>query len=90
MAKSEEDIRQDIIDITRGTSYNKWQIGITNDPERRLPERGKSPDYAYIARANTIGVARRIEKDFLDKGMQGGPGGGTPDSTYIYLFKKKR
>ncbi len=41
MAKSEEDIRQDIIYITRGTSYKNWQTGITKDSERRLSEHGK-------------------------------------------------
>jgi len=89
MAKSEETIEQEIMSITCNTPCNKWQIGITNNPGRRLlREHKKNPD--YIARTNTIGVARRLEQEFLDKGMGGGPGGGTPDSTYIYLFRKKR
>ena len=88
MAKSEDRIRQDITELTRGTAYRKWQIGITNDPNTRLSQHGVDPNDAFITRANTPGVAQRLEKNFLDKGMKGGTGGGSDDSLYIYLFKK--
>jgi len=66
------------------------EIGITKEPPERLPKKGVDPTEAYIVRANTPGVARRIERDFQQMGMGGGPGGGTPDSTYIYIHRKKR
>jgi len=90
MAKSEDQIRREIKSIIRRIPPEELVIGITSEPPERLPRKGVDPNEAYIARANTSAVARRLEQEFLDKGMGGGPGGGTPDSVYVYIHRKKR
>ena len=43
---------------------------------------------AWIWRtASSDSVARDIEKHFLDKGAQGGSGGGDEESTAVYAYK---
>ena len=43
---------------------------------------------AWIWRpASSDSVAREIEKHFLDKGAQGGAGGGDEDTTSVYAYK---
>jgi hypothetical protein len=64
--------------------YPAWTIGITDDPDRRRQEHG-NPVSWYYWDAVLESSARTIEKYFLDKGMNGAPGGGTYPH-YIYIF----
>jgi hypothetical protein len=64
--------------------YSIWTIGITADPERRKNEHG-NPKYWMQWQADSEGIARDIEKYFLDKGMKGDTGGGE-NPTYVYIF----
>lgn len=79
---SEEVIKAAIERIV--SSYSAWTIGITEDPERRRGEHG-NPSAWHQWQADTEGIARRVEKYFLDKGMKGDTGGGvSPDWVYIF------
>lgn len=66
------------------THYSVWTIGITDDPERRRSEQG-NPKYWYQWRADTEGIARRVEKYFINKGAKGASGGGD-HLNYVYIF----
>ncbi len=88
MAKSEKDIRKAITDYARGGGYKKWRVGIGEDGRERVRQQGADPDEALILTGYSAEVVRMIEQDFLDKGMDGGPGGGSDESKQIYVFKK--
>jgi len=64
--------------------YPSWTIGITDEPDRRKREHG-NPARWYQWYAVTESSARRIERHFLNKGMNGAPGGGISPS-YVYIF----
>ena len=65
--------------------YRMWHIGITDNPDERKSGHGNPPGWT-VWKADSENDARSIEKNFLDKGMQGGDGGGkTPD--HVYIFK---
>ena len=70
------------------SSYSIWTIGITDDPKRRRDEHeaeGKNVKYWSAWKADTETIARNVEAHFLDKGMEGGTGGGE-HPTYVYVF----
>jgi len=67
---------------------NIWTIGITDDPVRRKAEhdgQGNDTKHWKDWKADTETIARSVEKQFLDKGMKGGTGGGE-HPTYVYVF----
>jgi hypothetical protein len=69
---------------------DKWQAGITDDPQARLAEHGVHPTrdaYEWVECKNDD-VARDAEMMLLDAGYQGGPGGGSRRSRFLYVFKK--
>jgi len=66
------------------STYSVWTIGITDDPERRKGEHG-NPAVWYEWKADSEDIARNVEKYFIDKGMQGGGGGGDHPN-YVYIF----
>ena len=72
-----------------GGRYSSYYVGITDDPERRLfvehnvPQNG---DWVY-KQSDSDESARAVENHFLDLGCQGGPRGGSDDSTYVYAYK---
>lgn len=67
-----------------GGRYPSWTIGVTDNPARRKTEHG-NPNTWHQWDADTETVARDVERYFLDKGMQGAPGGaGRAD--YVYIF----
>lgn len=84
-----QDIIDEITDHFRGHSYADCYVGITDDPDRRFAEHGVDPDDGtYIAMpASSSNVARAIEDYFLDKGMEGGSGGGDEHSNVVYAYK---
>jgi hypothetical protein len=74
-----------------GGLLSDWYAGITDDPRVRLftehnvQERGDSWIYRDAGTAN---AARTIEQNLLDQGCDGGPGGGSNSSKYIYAYRK--
>lgn len=94
MANSKETIIASIMDYMNkhcpnGTPYKKLYIGIAKDAEDRLfnghgVDKDKGP-WIYDT-ASTAAVAREIEKHFLDKGFDGGPGGGDDETKMVYCF----
>jgi len=80
----ERDIKIAIERVRGSLSYSSWTIGITDNPEQRKRQHG-NPVAWHQWRADTEGIARRVEKYFLDKGMKGGPSGGESPN-YVYIF----
>ena len=67
-----------------------WYVGITSQPERRLFQDHKvnRDDGAWIyGKANSNAEARQVEEYFLERGFEGGPGGGKEDALYIYAYR---
>lgn len=93
MAESKEKIIKDIANCFKGIPYKNCYIGITSDPERRLFVEHKvsreSGRYIYRT-ASSHAVAREIERYFVEKGMQGGTGGGDKDSRIVYAYQKTK
>ena len=92
MAKSRKQIIKDIRSYMtkRGGDMDDWYVGIAAKPTERLfDDHSVDKDNgAWIwRRASSDSVARDIEKHFLDKGAQGGTGGGDEDSTAVYAYK---
>ncbi len=68
-----------------GGTYGDWYVGIATDPKERLfSGHGvhEKDDAWFYQRALSSEAARRIEKHFLDLGMDGGAGGGDASSDY--------
>lgn len=74
-----------------GNAYSNYYIGITNDVDRRLfGEHNvdiKNGKWIY-GEADSDMDARRVEEHFLNKGCDGGTGGGDTNSTVVYCYKK--
>ena len=65
-------------------------IGITNDVERRLFGFHRVPrrNYWWIyLPADDDETARRVERHFIEAGMQGGAGGGNENSKIVYCYE---
>ncbi len=74
-----------------GGKYSDYYVGITDDVDRRLfgeHNVDRKRDQWIYDEANSDAVARQVEKYFLDKGCDGGTGGGDIDSTIVYCYKK--
>ena len=74
---------------SRYTSPSLWTIGITTNPARRKEEHERDGNVNwYVWEADSLSVARDVEKHFLDKGMKGGEGGDIDDrkTVYVYIF----
>jgi len=70
-------------------NYPGWTIGITDDPERRKGEHeadGKDVRRWKDWEADSKGDAEYTETYFIGRGMQGGEGGGTPETRFVYIF----
>lgn len=68
------------------SDYSNWYVGITADPRTRHGAHG-APNLWRHWQAESHHEAREIERHFLDRGMNGGPGGGRYPR-YIYVYKK--
>ena len=74
--------------IKAGGLYPNWYVGISGDARERLKQY-RTGDYNCTCRtAESADSARRIEKHFLDLGMDGGNGGGDDTSKMVYAYKK--
>ncbi len=71
-----------------GGTYSSWYCGISADANDRLLNGHSANSQANAARywdAGSEMAAREIEKYFLDRGCQGGGGGGyNPRQVYVY------
>ena len=95
MAKSKKKIIKDIerYIAKRGGDIGDWYVGIAAKPKKRLFDDhsvDKDNGACIHRRASNDRVARDIEKYFLNKGAQGGTGGGDEDSTAVYVYKITR
>ena len=91
MAKSKQEIINDIVLHFKGTAYRTCYAGITSDVESRLfgdHNVSKENGHWIYRPASSNSVAREIEQHFLDLGMDGGPGGGDASSRIVYAYKK--
>jgi len=80
----ESEIESEMERVVAGTSYPRWTIGVTDDPDRRGTEH-ESPRFWRQWKADTEAIARSVEKYFLGKGMKGAPSSGEhPNYVYIY------
>ena len=73
-----------------GSGYNNWYVGITNDIRKRLfgDHNVSEKDSWYIYRtASSSEIARRVEKYFLNLGLDGGDGGGDDTSRIVYAYR---
>jgi hypothetical protein len=79
---------------TRGGVPHDWYVGISQNPERRLPVNHKvdmgKDKWIYIP-TNSDQEAREIEDYFVKRiGTDGGPGGGDDGAKMVYAYKKAR
>ena len=77
---------------TRGGFPHDWYVGISQNPERRLPVNHKvdmeKDKWIYIP-TNSDQEAREIEDYFVKRiGTDGGPGGGDDGAKMVYAYKK--
>lgn len=73
-----------------GGPYSAWYCGITSDPNDRLINGHNADGHNNVARywdAGSDTVARSIEQYFIDKGCEGGDGGGDYRTKYVYVYK---
>ena len=91
MAKPKQEIINDITNHFKNNAYKDCYIGITSNVEDRLfgdHNVSKENGHWIYRSASSDTVAREIEQYFLDKGMDGGSGGGDEDSKIVYAYKK--
>ncbi len=86
--ESEAQIRAAIERRVGNVPYSLWNIGVTDDPTRRMREHaneGENTVHWIHWNADTETAARNVEKYFVAKGMRSAPdGGGNAD--YVYVF----
>ena len=73
-----------------GGIYRNWYVGIATDPRKRLfnDHNVDEKSGAWIYRdAGSESAARQIENYFIDKGCQGGSGGGDASTKYVYAYR---
>ena len=69
---------------------SKLYVGITNDVDRRLFGSHRVPrenHWWIYCPADDVQTARKVEKHYLEKGMQGGDGGGNNESNIVYCYE---
>ena len=84
---TEQEIISSIEGYIKGR-YSSWTTGVTDRPDERKREHkqdGKDVSYWHEWDASTESVARRIERDFINKGCKGA-GGGLGNANYVYIF----
>lgn len=92
MAQSKQQIIKDIQSYIAksGGGIKKWYVGIATDPKERLFDDhsvDKKKDHWIYRTASSSNVAREIEEHFLDKGADGGTGGGSKATKSVYAYR---
>lgn len=73
-----------------GPLHPDFYVGITGNVERRLFAEhgvGLEEDWAGLKMPDAV-AARNVEKYYLERGCDGGPGGGDDESLFVYLYRK--
>lgn len=93
MANTYQSIVEDFEEyIGRSNSaLSLWYVGVSKNAEERLEEHGVSSESSWwiYQRAPSSSVARQIETHFLEKGLDGGPGGGDVGADMVYAYLKR-
>jgi len=75
----------------QGGSFSSWYCGITENIQDRLFGDHKVPkkDHWFIHRhCVSSAAARKVEETLLNKGCDGGTGGGDTDTDHVYAYLK--
>lgn len=93
MAVNLNQVVSEILDYVRknGGAYSQWYAGIAADPKKRLfDDHGVIHNSLWIHSGDCGGseAARVIEKYLLSKGFDGGDGGGSYDTRFVYAYRK--
>ncbi|PRY90330.1 hypothetical protein BY457_12713 [Marinilabilia salmonicolor] len=91
MAKSKQEIIKEIESFMSG-NLSSWYVGISEDPKERLKAHGvafepSNTSWIHI-KAQDDKTSREIETYFINKGADGGDGGGDEDAKFVYAYKK--
>lgn len=94
MAKLDTMVVSDILNYVRQVDngvHANWYVGIAADPEARLfTDHNVSKQkglWVYVQAINDQ-HSRSAESILLKKGFDGGSGGGSSQSTFLYAYKK--
>ena len=89
---SQETYNEILVHIQKqGGTFSSWYCGITENIQNRLFGDHNVPqkDHWFIHKqCENTANARSVEKAFLDKGCDGGPGGGDSDAVFVYAYLK--
>ena len=66
--------------------FSAWCCGITADPKDRLQEHSVTSEPHYVAPCDNSEAARMAEATLLNLGCKGGAGGGSDDSSFVYIY----
>lgn len=75
----------------QGGPLSNWYVGITENIEQRLFGAHKVPKKKHwfiYRKAYSQADARSLEKLFVNKGCDGGAGGGDEDAIFVYAYLK--
>ncbi len=75
----------------KGGHYADWYVGIAADPRQRLfsdHNVREIGDWWIYEDCGNDTAARQVEDYFLNKGCDGGPGGGDHATRYAYAYRK--
>ena len=96
MATTTKSVRQIVQEVedyiaNHGGSYSGWYAGVTADPRNRLfngHNVAQNGDAYTVKDCGTDTAARSVEQHFLDRGCDGGTGGGDSSTRFFYAYKK--
>ena len=74
------------IDVIVAGDYQKWYIGVTDDPDGQKREHG-NPAVWHQWQPDNKSESRVIEKHFIYLQMDGGPMG-RGNAEFVYIYKK--
>ncbi len=96
MPQQESAVANDIVGYIRRTNTprTEWYVGIAEDAQSRLFEGhgvNKDVDYWIYRECFSADAARRVERYFITNYQtDGGSGGGSDASRFVYAYKKER
>jgi hypothetical protein len=92
MAVNLNQIVNDVLNYvkTHGGQYSQWYAGIASKPRNRLFDDHRVDERGVWIYSDCEGSveARRIENHLLGLGFDGGDGGGSYDTRFLYAYKK--
>jgi len=96
MQQQESSVVNDIVGYIRRTNTSpvEWYVGIAIDAQARVFEEhgvNKDVDYWIYRECFSADAARRVERYFITNYQtDGGSGGGSDASRFVYAYKKER